>query len=312
MENKELEQIEINEEIMAEQEENLIKKISLSIEKIKIILWGVVALLVVIAVLVVSLYIKSDKVGKAFDSEQYNRVQLTITQQVTFLDSEEETDGEDQQSDSTNIYGDGNYYGQEDYYYDENGNLITEDESNQSQEQSNTESYDICILKKDGDVSYEKSMGEFYKYSRDGKNFVLYYDDFYGINKDNPDWVEVYAENYSSMEIFDFKIFDNYEKSDFKKVDDYYVPKGDMTAFFHEFLKIVQVEKYQNCDIKFYFDNGRASKIVASYLYDENMDIVQTYKFTYRDEEIKIPAATIKYDKDGNKIDLKSNGETKK
>ena len=73
-----------------------------------------------------------------------------------------------------------------------------------------------------------------------------------------------------------------------------------------------QVEKYNNCDIEFYFENGKISKIVASYLYDNSMDIVQTYKFSYKDEAIKIPAATIKYDKDGNKIDLKADGETKK
>ena len=312
MENKELENLEVTEaveEVISE--EALPQKKTLSKEKKKIILWGAVALLVVIAVLAVSLYIKSDKVGKALDSSQYDRVQLTITQTVTYLDAkEEETD--DLQSENTNIYGDNTYFGDGEYYYDENGNLVTEDETEGQEEQSDTSTYDICVLKKDGDVFYEKSLGEYYKYNRDGENYILYYDDFYGMNEENPDWVEVYAENYGSLQSFDFKILDNYEKSDFKKKGDRYVPKEDVTAFFYEFLQIKQVEKYNNCDIEFYFEKGKISKIIASYLYDSNMDIVQTYKFSYKDEAIKIPAATIKYDKDGNKIDLKADGETKK
>ena len=312
MENKELENLEVTEaaeEVISS--EILPQKKTLSKEKKKIILWGAVALLVVIAVLAVSLYIKSDKVGKALDSSQYDRVQLTITQTVTYLDAkEEETD--DLQSENTNIYGDNTYFGDGEYYYDENGNLVTEDETEGQEEQSDTSTYDICVLKKDGDVFYEKSLGEYYKYNRDGENYILYYDDFYGMNEENPDWVEVYAENYGSLQSFDFKILDNYEKSDFKKKGDRYVPKEDVTAFFYEFLQIKQVEKYNNCDIEFYFEKGKISKIIASYLYDSNMDIVQTYKFSYKDEAIKIPAATIKYDKDGNKIDLKADGETKK
>ena len=312
MENKELENLEVTEaaeEVISS--EILPQKKTLSKEKKKIILWGAVALLVVIAVLAVSLYIKSDKVGKALDSSQYDRVQLTITQTVTYLDAkEEETD--DLQSENTNIYGDNTYFGDGEYYYDENGNLVTEDETEGQEEQSDTSTYDICVLKKDGDVFYEKSLGEYYKYNRDGENYILYYDDFYGMNEENPDWVEVYAENYGSLQSFDFKILDNYEKSDFKKKGDRYVPKEDVTAFFYEFLQIKQVEKYNNCDIEFYFENGKISKIVASYLYDNSMDIVQTYKFSYKDEAIKIPVATIKYDKAGNKIDLKADGETKK
>ena len=312
MENKELENLEVTEaaeEVISS--EILPQKKTLSKEKKKIILWGAVALLVVIAVLAVSLYIKSDKVGKALDSSQYDRVQLTITQTVTYLDAkEEETD--DLQSENTNIYGDNTYFGDGEYYYDENGNLVTEDETEGQEEQSDTSTYDICVLKKDGDVFYEKSLGEYYKYNRDGENYILYYDDFYGMNEENPDWVEVYAENYGSLQSFDFKILDNYEKSDFKKKGDRYVPKEDVTAFFYEFLQIKQVEKYNNCDIEFYFEKGKISKIIASYLYDSNMDIVQTYKFSYKDEAIKIPVATIKYDKAGNKIDLKADGETKK
>lgn len=312
MENKEFENLEVTEaveEVISS--EALSQKKTLSKEKKKIILWGAVALLVVIAVLAVSLYIKSDKVGKALDSSQYNRVQLTINQTVTFLDTEDEEE-DASQSESTDIYGDNTYLGEGEYYYDENGNLVTEDEAEGQEQQSNTTSQDICVLKKDGDVYYEKSLGEYYQYDRDGESFILYYDDFYGINEENPDWIEVYAENYGSLQSFDFKIFDNYEKSDFKKEGDHYVPKEDVTDFFYEFLQIKQVEKYNNCDIEFYFENGKISKIVASYLYDNSMDIVQTYKFSYKDEAIKIPAATIKYDKDGNKIDLKADGETKK
>lgn len=314
MENNEFENLEIAETVQEVVEAQAFpEKRSLSKEKKRIILWGGIAALVVIAVLAASLYIKSDKVGKALDSSQYDKVQLTISQTVTYLDmQDEEGDETESEFEGTNIYGDNTYFGEGEYYYDENGNLITDDEVETEQEQSNTSTYDICVLKKDGDVFYEKSLGEYYRYDRDGESFILYYDDFYGMNEDNPDWIEVYAENYGNVSSFDFKILDNYEKSDFKKVDDYYVPKEDTTAFFLEFLGIVQVEKYNNCDIKFYFENGKISKIIASCLYDEDMDMVQTYKFSYKDEKVKIPKATIKYDKDGNKIDLKSDGATEK
>ena len=73
--------------------------------------------------------------------------------------------------------------------------------------------------------------------------------------------MSVYAENYGSLQSFDFKIFDNYEKSDFKKEGDHYVPKEDVTDFFYEFLQIKQVEKYNNCDIEFYFENGFGESI---------------------------------------------------
>ena len=310
MENKEFENIEVTEAAQDVVEAEILpKKNSLSKEKKKLLLWGGIALLVVIVVLAVSLYIRADKVGKALDSSQYDRAQLTVTRTITYLDKNEE-EKEDSQIEDAKIYGENTYSGE--YNYDEDGNPVTENEEETSEEPSNTSTSDICVLKKDGDVLYEKSQGEFYRYNRDGESFVLYYNDFGGMNKDNPDWVEVYAENYSDISYFDFSILENYEKSDFKKTQDYYLPKGDVNTFFFEFLGISQVEKYNNCDIKFYFENGKISKIVASCLYDNSMDIVWTYKFSYKNEAIKIPDATIKYDKNGNKIDLKSNGETKK
>jgi len=309
-ENENLEVAEKGEEI----EETTKKSKWLYKEKIKLYAFIGVALVLVLAVLFISLYIKSDKVSKALDSEKYNRVQIKISQTVEYLETEEEETEEDIDSGEDVIYNDGGYGN---YYYDENGNLVTEEEPAEEEQQNNTSTYDISTIRFDGDTIHEKSdFGETYHFTRDGERFVVYYyeDLLTSIQKEEGEdvegeWIEAPAESYGNIVSFDLKVLDSYVESDFKKVEDHYVPKANAEEMFFDFLKIKQVEKYTDTDIKFYFENGKMLKIVASYIYDNTMSIVQTYKFTYEDEKIVVPEADKKYDANGKLIEGAENEE---
>lgn len=263
-------------------------------EKRTIAMWAGVALAAVIAVLIIALNIKSDKVGKALNSDIYDRVQVTVTQKMISLenDSSFETTDDEYTSEGGDYYDYNGEYG--DVYYDENGSMVTEGTDTSSQTDRSYEQEDeICVMKKDGDTIYEEGLGgKYYRYSRDGHKYILYYDDFYGIKADNGDWVEMDADNYGLAPVFDFSVLDGIKKSDLKKTSDGYVPKSDTEDIFFKVLQIQNKEKYTNSNIKFYFKQGKITKISATYIYSNSYDITQNYKFTYKDEEIKVPAPT--------------------
>ena len=263
-------------------------------EKRTIAMWAGVALAAVIAVLIIALNIKSDKVGKALNSDIYDRVQVTVTQKMISLenDSSFETTDDEYTSEDGDYYDYNGEYG--DVYYDENGSMVTEGTDTSSQTDRSYEQEDeICVMKKDGDTIYEEGLGgKYYRYSRDGHKYILYYDDFYGIKADNGDWVEIDADNYGLAPVFDFSVLDGIKKSDLKKTSDGYVPKSDTEDIFFKVLQIQNKEKYTNSNIKFYFKQGKITKISATYIYSNSYDITQNYKFTYKDEEIKVPAPT--------------------
>lgn len=263
-------------------------------EKRTIAMWAGVALAAVIAVLIIALNIKSDKVGKALNSDIYDRVQVTVTQKMISLenDSSFETTDDEYTSEDGDYYDYNGEYG--DVYYDENGSMVTEGTDTSSQTDRSYEQEDeICVMKKDGDTIYEEGLGgKYYRYSRDGHKYILYYDDFYGIKADNGDWIEMDADNYGLAPVFDFSVLDGIKKSDLKKTSDGYVPKSDTEDIFFKVLQIQNKEKYTNSNIKFYFKQGKITKISATYIYSNSYDITQNYKFTYKDEEIKVPAPT--------------------
>ncbi len=279
--------------------------------KLKLYAIAGAAVAFVLIILFVSLYIKSDKVDKALDSQQYKRAQIVISQTVKYLNDETEEETNSEEETGSEFVSDDNFLGN--YYYDENGELVTEEQEQASQPEDTSTSYDICTIKVDDDILYEKGdYGQSYRFTRDGERFVIYYyEDFLAnIMKEEGEetegeWIEVYEQNYGTLSSFDFSVFDSYVESDFKKVEDYYVPKGNSDEIFFDFLRVKQFEKYANQDMKLYFENGKISKIIASYTYDGTMDIVQTYKFTYNNEKITIPTPDKKYDINGNLIEGK-------
>ena len=263
-------------------------------EKRTVALWAGVAAAAVIAVLIIALNIKSDKVGKALNSDIYDRVQVTVTQKMISLEnySSSETTDDGYTSEDGDYY---DYSGENgNVYYDENGSMVTDgtDTSSQTDESYEPEE-ELCVMKKDGDVIYEEGFGgKYYRYSRDGHKYILYYDDFYGIKADDGDWIEIDADNYGLAPVFDFSVLDEIKKSDLEKTSDGYVPKTDTEEVFFKVLQIQNKENYTNCNIKFYFKQGKITKISATYIYSDSYDVTQNYKFTYKDEEIKVPAPT--------------------
>ena len=270
----------------------------------KLLIWIGGALLFIIAVLIICLSLKSDRVGKALDSSNsdYDRVQVRVSQ--SFVSNETESSSAASSDGET-----GNYTSEiyENGYYDENGEFIADSSSVSSGNSADTadEPQEISVLKKDGDVYYEEGLsGKCYYYKRDGKDYVMYYDDFYGINKDNGEWTEVSADNYSITMSFDFSVLDKIKKSDLKKSGDYYVPKKDAEQLFFDVLKIQNKQYYSDCNIKFRFEKGKISEITADYIFKYTGTSSESegneytaklvYTFSYNDEEIKIPEADVK------------------
>ena len=123
------------------------------------------------------------------------------------------------------------------------------------------------------------------------------YDDFYNINQENGKWIEYLAEDYGEYGVFDFSVFNDYTRQDFKKVDNYYIPKGDLNIFYCDFFRIGEKDAYTDCEVKFYFEKGKVTKIVADCLYGGELDMTWTYEFTYDIQDIQIPEADVR-DKD--------------
>lgn len=156
---------------------------------------------------------------------------------------------------------------------------------------------DIYTLIKDGDTVHVSGSFEQYQYVRDGKEYVLVLEDSYGLKEEKEEWVEYLAEDYGGWSFFDFSVFDNYKSWDLKKVEDYYVPKGNVDEAYYNFFQISQKELYENCAMKFYFEKGKLTKIVADCFFDGELNMTWTYEFRYEKETIEIPKADKQYER---------------
>ena len=167
----------------------------------KLILYASGAALVLIAAVILVVNVNSDRVGTALDSKSknYERVQVKVTQSLENLSDDSSYTSDYTESTQTGIY--------------------DSDTGNQSASPSvsSTEPEEISVMKKDGNVYYEEGLsGKCYYYSRSNKNYVMYYDDFYGINADNGKWTEVSADNYNLAPSFDFSVLDKVKSSELK------------------------------------------------------------------------------------------------
>lgn len=255
----------------------------------KIILCATIAALVLIIAAIVAVSLNSDRVGTALDpeSKSYERVQVRVTQSLENL-----SDDSSYSSDYTNsTITDG----------------LSSDTDSQSaaSQTSSAEPEEISVMKKDGDVYYEEGLsGKCYYYSRDKKDYVLYYDDFYGINADNGKWTEVSADNYNIAPSFDFSVLDKVKSSELKKKDGYYVPKKEDSTLFYDLLGIKNKDYYSEYDIKIYIEKGKLKKIETEYVFNYSASgseigtvtsfrAKQNYEFSYDDEKITVPKADV-------------------
>ncbi|MBQ3817338.1 MAG: hypothetical protein II802_03605 [Clostridia bacterium] len=269
-----------------------LKKFFSNRDKRNAVIWSACVIGLAVIVLIVCLYIKSDKVGKALDIKNFNRVQIEFLQTFKSLETESsESEYEQDEVDSTAVYYGDDYYG--DVYYDENGSMIQyggEDNSN-----SGTESTQTITLLKDGGVYYQDGIsGKFYLYTRGDKNYMLYYDDFYGIKADNGEWKEEEIEDITYPLIFDVSVISDIDKSNLKKTSKGYAQKDENSDYFYKIFGIKSKEKYKNTEIYFNFDNGKLTSIETYCIYDDTFEIEQNLNFKYEDKQIKIPEPDVK------------------
>lgn len=150
----------------------------------------------------------------------------------------------------------------------------------------------ITTLQKQGDVIYEDGIsGEQYFYSRDGAEYVLYLDTYYGL-WDPGKWTEVAAENFNVAPSFDFDALGTLSAADFVRQGAYYVPRSErLEAVFFALLSATMTEKYSNYAVKLWAEDDRLTKIAATYVWDGEYRITQTYAFTYGGVSLTVPGA---------------------
>ena len=266
----------------------------------KTVLLAGVALVVVIAVLVVSLIIKLDVVGNSFSQKNFKNVEITYymalmdRSPVAGKSGSEANIPEGVVGDYSSILGDGNEATQ------------TEDGISDNIDDNLAE---MCVMEKYGDIIHETGRtGERYYYKRDGKDMVMFYDDYYGLKQKDGKWTEVYAENTYAAPSFEVENLEKIGKVKFLKVksqendETYYAIKDYTDKYFYKLIGISDESKYKYTELHFYFDSKRISKIVATYIYDGSYEGKIVYEFQYGSvKKIEVPKADIKADKNEDK-----------
>lgn len=211
--------------------------------------------LLCVAGMVLILKYHSNELRQAFAAKKFEQVQLTVTQTTTDIQA-----------------------------------LCGENAQEDIQEEDVTTTEEICNIKRYDGITYEKNiMAEEYRYVCEGQEMILYaYRD--SLEAESYSWAEVSAEEQSPSSLFDFGVFKEYKVSEFRKVDDYYVPIDKPTTLF-QFLNLEGAEGLYGCDIKFYIEDGRLTKVVASYIDHNEFAVERIYDFSYNDEVIEMPEA---------------------
>ncbi len=259
-----------------------------------------IAVIVIIAVLVVSLIIKLDVVGNALSQKKFKNVEVTYYMALMDRSPVAGQSGtateipEGVVSDYSTILGDGTE------------SVQTEEGVSDNIDDNLAE---MCVMEKYGDIIHETGRtGERYYYKRDGKDMVMFYDDYYGLKSKEGKWTEIYAEDTYAAPSFEVKNLEKLGKVRFKKVNDqqigdtYYAIKDYSDKYFYKLIGINDESKYKYTELHFYFDSKKISKIVATYIYDGSYEGKIVYEFQYGSvKKIELPKADVKADKNENK-----------
>ena len=273
----------------------------------KIWIPAVACILVAVIVLLIVLNRSTVQVEKALDpsNDMYERMQIKITLRTEDISpdvsSEDSTLGGDVVTSGMEDGGD--TYIDQNGYYNEFGSFVPDVASDTEGTASQDNAVENKItLKKDGDVYYENgTSGEMYFYKRDGQNYVMYYDDHYGMKKDDGEWVEVPAGNYSLKCSFDISLLKSVDRARLQKSGDVYIPQLDyLEELFFTLLSISENnrENYLVSSLSIAFDKDRISRIVASSVYKNDLLIEQTMDFTYNNTKIELPQVDRVYGED--------------
>ena len=107
--------------------------------------------------------------------------------------------------------------------------------------------------------------GKHYFYKRNNEEYVLTYDDAFGLTTENGTWKEQKSENTETKPSFDFSILKKIKNSKLTKKKDYYIPKD--SSVFYDIIKASNKDNYSDIQVKIYIDSGKLTKITLSYMY---------------------------------------------
>ena len=262
----------------------------------KILIPAVACVLVAVIVLIVVLNRNAVHVDEALDpnNDMYDQVQIKITMSMKDISPDTSSEDSDTADVTTDMQSGGDLYIDQNGYYNEFGSFVPDVASNPEDPsaQDNTTEYKITV-KKDGTTYYENgTSGELYFYQRDGQDYVLYYDNYYGLKEEDGDWVEIPAGNYSLKKSFDIELLKSVDRERLEKSGDHYIPDFDyLEELFFTLLSIHENnrENYVVNSLSISFDKDRMDQIAASYVYDSTFLVEQTYDFTYNNTKIELP-----------------------
>ena len=255
---------------------------------------AVLLIAVIVAAIVSAVNTHRLKEALDLDSGSYDRVQIKITENMVF--PEDETSSEE--SDIANEDSQDEIFTDENGYYDEYGSFIS-----YSSETTNTGSQDedddgfemVTVIKKDGDVFYQKvGENEAYYYKRDGQHYSLSRND-YGFG--GGDWIEYKEDNIGNLLMFDINVFNSLDYKRLVKSGQEYVPQDKcLDDLFYVFMGIPEVNrsKYTAKSFSIKLDKNRVRAIKVSYNVENNGEIIEVdlkAKFSYNDTALKLPQA---------------------
>lgn len=247
-----------------------------TMNKKKLMLSAMLVAVIITLLVAVTIWLRSDKLNVALTIKHFDNVQVKISQSVKKIEITNDTDGNSIESDITDNKG-------------EYGNIASKETYTNDANKQDTQK-EVSVLKKHGNIIYEEGLGgKAYYYSRAGKELVMYYDDFYGIDEDNGTWTEVSAEEFNTAPSFDFNTLCDLNHGDFKKENNYYILKTQDDEVFYNILRVNNRDKYSACELKFWFSQGNLTRIIARYIYDNTYDVAQTYDFDYNNISLTIP-----------------------
>ena len=250
----------------------------------KILLPAVAVFLVAVIILIIWLSRGSSMFDP--DADVYNRVQIKVTENVLNPEYNNESlvsGTDDTESESSEL---------QNGYYDEFGSFIPDTQQETEEQESEYDLLAELKIKKDGDILYLEGFEEkAYYYSKDGQKYILYYDDMYGMKKDNGDWVERAVDEYTAPLFFDFNLLKSIDTDRLNKSGKEYVPDEEyLTELFCLIMRIEEqnIDNYTVDSLSLKFDKNKLRTIKATYIYN-NQTTEYLAEFTYNNTALKVP-----------------------
>jgi len=167
------------------------------------------------------------------------------------------------------------------------------DVSEKEDEKSETRSLDDAyILEKRGKIYYEEGFnGKNYYYSRNGQNYISYFDDNYGRGDGN--WTEMVNDG-SFSPMFDISLLDKIDLTSLERKGKYYVPiSTTANDVFFTLWKILRKDDYSDVSIKFSIEDSKIKEITADYIFGGKQKFKDIYTFSYDGIKIEVPLADV-------------------